>query len=396
MATDIRGSAVSGKLEQVLKPILQYVRRIMDMEVAFISEFEAGRRYFRYLDSDESFSPLEVNGSDALDDSYCQRVVDGRLPQLIHNACLVPEALTLPVTLGVPIGAHLSVPVCFSDGRIYGTFCCFSRYPLENLQKRDLEVMHLFGQMIGRYLETDLGEWQQQQLVHNRIATAIAVQGWDIWLQPIVESRDLATCGYECLSRFHQPPGVEQWFLEAEVSGQVEELELACLYSALALLPMIPEAFFITVNLSPKTLLNMPLDRLVANAGRLVLELTEHRLVPDYPPLQRVLQRWRQAGGRFAVDDAGAGFASFRHVLQLQPDMIKLDRSLISGIHLDPGKQALARALIGFAREMNISTVAEGVEEPEERICMQALGVDMIQGYLTGRPQPPEQGLKSG
>ena len=99
------------------------------------------------------------------------------------------------------------------------------------------------------------------------------------------------------------------------------------------------------------------------------------------------MSAWRASGARLAVDDAGAGFASFRHVLELEPDVIKLDMSLTRDIDRDPRRRALARGLIGFAAELGIEIVAEGIETPAQLATLQEL-VGLGQGMLLGPPLP--------
>ena len=105
---------------------LHAIRTHLHMDVGFISEFVENRRYFRFVDAAEQDAIICVGQSDPLEESYCQRVVDGRLPELLHDACLHPEALTLPATRALPVGAHLSVPIRLKNGRVFGTLCCFS------------------------------------------------------------------------------------------------------------------------------------------------------------------------------------------------------------------------------------------------------------------------------
>jgi EAL domain-containing protein (putative c-di-GMP-specific phosphodiesterase class I) len=123
----------------------------------------------------------------------------------------------------------------------------------------------------------------------------------------------------------------------------------------------------------------MPLDRVV-------LEITEHVSVPDYDVLAARADDLRGLGVRLAVDDAGAGFASFRHILRLCPEYIKLDRTLIENISEDPARRALAAAVVLFAFEMGSAVVAEGVETLAELRTAQTLGIDAAQGFLLGRP----------
>jgi EAL domain-containing protein (putative c-di-GMP-specific phosphodiesterase class I) len=123
-------------------------------------------------------------------------------------------------------------------------------------------------------------------------------------------------------------------------------------------------------------------------AERIVIELTEHALPSDYPNLREALDAFRRSGMRIAVDDAGAGFASLRHILELAPDVIKLDISIVRDIDTMASHRALAAALKGFAREMGIELVAEGVETAGEAIALDALGIRLMQGYYLARPGP--------
>ncbi|SEQ15441.1 EAL domain-containing protein [Arthrobacter sp. OV608] len=95
---------------------------------------------------------------------------------------------------------------------------------------------------------------------------------------------------------------------------------------------------------------------------RIVLELTERQRVNDYDSLVSALMPLRELGLRVAVDDAGSGFSSMRHILELRPDIIKLDRSVITGIHANPGQRALGAAMVKFAPEISATIVAEGIE----------------------------------
>jgi EAL domain-containing protein (putative c-di-GMP-specific phosphodiesterase class I) len=119
-----------------------------------------------------------------------------------------------------------------------------------------------------------------------------------------------------------------------------------------------------------------------------VIELTEHVPVEDYGPVVDAFARLRVRGVRLAVDDTGAGFAGFRHILALAPDIIKLDSSLVRGIELDPARRALTAALVAFAADTGVDLLAEGVETFDELDTLTALGVRWAQGYLLGRPKP--------
>lgn len=119
---------------------------------------------------------------------------------------------------------------------------------------------------------------------------------------------------------------------------------------------------------------------------RIVIEVTGRHAVAEYASLSRALEPLRDSGVRIAVDDAGAGFASIRHILELAPDIIKLDRDLIAEIDADPARQALGTAMVGFAAGMGAQLVAEGVETAEEFAAVTKMRMHAGQGYLLGRP----------
>ena len=216
--------------------------------------------------------------------------------------------------------------------------------------------------------------------------------------QPIVSLADGRVLGVEALSRFPVVDGErtpDDWFADAARVGLGVDLEVHAVLHALRLATALPEHVYVSVNLSPGTLLWPGLPDALRQApvplSRMVVELTEHSAVEDYDALEGALRPLRDAGLRVAVDDAGAGYATFRHILRLAPDLIKLDRSLISGIDVDPARRALAGAVVAFAREVRGVVVAEGIERTEERAVMLGLGVDSGQGYLLGRPSTDER-----
>lgn len=378
--------------QEVLLETLHSVRTLLGMEVAFIAEFREGRRIFRYVDSQEDAVPLCVGASDPLEDSYCQRVVDGRLPELIQDATRNLEALTLPVTMALPVGAHLSVPIRFSDGHIYGTFCCFSTFPDYTLNDRDIRTLRLFAEVTGKLLERQVIEEEARDLIISRLRSVLDAELFTMVYQPIVRIAQRQIVGYEALTRFSAEPmrTPDLWFNEAAAVDLQEELELAVIRKALQGLAHIPEDVYLSLNVSPETLLKGSVASVLEGypLERLVLELTEHTSIRDYSPIASVLDPMRQRGMRLAVDDAGAGFASFRHILKLQPDVIKLDVSLIRKIDTDTGCRAMAAALIRFAEETGSKIVAEGVETEAELQVLRELKANKAQGYLLGHPAP--------
>jgi PAS domain S-box-containing protein len=216
--------------------------------------------------------------------------------------------------------------------------------------------------------------------------------------QPIMSLRDERMIGVEALSRFSVPGdrrSPEDWFTDASGVGLGTDLELHTLMLALDAARALPNHLYLSVNLSPETLMCPGVSGALARSpippGRIVVEITEHSSVEDYDELARALRPLREAGVRIAVDDAGAGYATFRHILALAPDVIKLDRTLIAGIDRDPGRRALAAAVVSFADETRTSVTAEGLETAAELRTVLRLGVDSGQGYLLGRPTALEE-----
>jgi EAL domain-containing protein (putative c-di-GMP-specific phosphodiesterase class I)/CheY-like chemotaxis protein len=208
--------------------------------------------------------------------------------------------------------------------------------------------------------------------------------------QPIVDLTTGEAVGFEALSRFAvapiQPP--DWWFKLAAGVGLLEDLELAAIHEAVAQIERLPRGAYLSLNLSPDTASAAEFEAalLGLERQRTVLEVTEHAEVPDYMALAEALTPFRQRGARLAVDDAGAGFASLRHILQLEPDIIKLDISITRNVDSDRSRHALASALASFGEEMGIELVAEGIETRTELEALRALGVRFGQGYFLGRP----------
>jgi EAL domain-containing protein (putative c-di-GMP-specific phosphodiesterase class I) len=215
-----------------------------------------------------------------------------------------------------------------------------------------------------------------------------------VHLQPVVSLRTGAVWGLEALARFpgHPQPGPAAWFRSAIRAGWGPALETVALCGALDVLDGLPEGITLSVNLSPTALLRPEVTALLLDAapGRLLIEITEHEPVHDYPALLRALSGLRRAGARIGIDDFGAGHSSLRHVLQLAPDVVKLDISIIRNVDVDPSRQALVEAMLAFCARVGADVIAEGVEEAGELIALLDLGVQLGQGWFLARPAAPE------
>jgi EAL domain-containing protein (putative c-di-GMP-specific phosphodiesterase class I) len=207
-------------------------------------------------------------------------------------------------------------------------------------------------------------------------------------LQPVVDLATGATVGGEALSRFGGGTPTDRWFKAASLYGLAAELEQLTLRAALSLLADLPDDQFLAVNVSPVALAHDPVLSLLhdVDLSRVVVEITEHDAVADYAVAREVLRRLRSLGARIAVDDTGAGFASLRHVLLLQPDVIKLDISLTRHVDVDRRQQALVRAVTAFSAQVGAVVLAEGVETQEQLVTLREIGVHLGQGWHLGVP----------
>jgi len=210
--------------------------------------------------------------------------------------------------------------------------------------------------------------------------------------QPVVNLADGSIKAYEALARFDREhfPNPARAFAAATEAGFGVELELLAIERALRCLDEMPPGAWMSTNLSVEALMTpLVCATLMKHADRgIAVELTEHTPVRDYTSLVAVTEDLRAAGVMLAVDDAGAGFASLSHILQLRPDIIKLDITLTRGIDEDPVRMALARSLVGFAQDIGAILIAEGIETHAEHEKLRSLGVQLGQGYFMAKPGP--------
>jgi EAL domain-containing protein (putative c-di-GMP-specific phosphodiesterase class I)/DNA-binding NarL/FixJ family response regulator len=243
--------------------------------------------------------------------------------------------------------------------------------------------------LAGHLERTGTDEDQRREQV-GRIRAVLERDALRMVYQPIVELRTGRTVGVEALARFDAETrrGPDRWFAEAAEVGLQEELELAAIRHALAELPLLPQGAYLSLNASPDTVRAPAFAELLVETSpeRVVVEITEHARVDDYGTLAAAMDPLRSRGTRLAVDDAGSGFASLRHILLLDPDVVKIDISLTRGIDHDRGRRALASGLIAFASESEATVVAEGIETRPELDALLDMGVATGQGYFLARP----------
>jgi EAL domain-containing protein (putative c-di-GMP-specific phosphodiesterase class I) len=376
---------------------LRTVRAHLNMDVAFISEFVGNSRYFHHVDSKSGRAPVKAGDWISLADGYCKKIVDGELPQLIPNTADVAAAIAIPATRNMPIGSHISVPLRLSDGQLYGTFCCFSFDAVAGLNERDLQMMKAFAELVAQQIDSEMTGLRERAIIFERIDAVLKSNQPSMVYQPSYCISDQRLLGAESLARFgflpHRSPDV--WFAEARQVNLQVDLELKAIRSAVQ--EFAPAWRFgplsLSLNSSAQTILDPRLGDMLRQfpAEQIILEITEHDHVENYETLMSALAPLRARGVKIAVDDAGSGYASMRHILNIRPDIIKLDVSLTNGIDTDLTRLALARALCEFGRQTGCNLVAEGIETAGQLETLRGIGVHAAQGYFMGRPMPFDQ-----
>ena len=257
-----------------------------------------------------------------------------------------------------------------------------------------LAALVQIADLCGAVLGGRLSELSAAKATRTGISRVISSSAFVPVFQPIVELEGSEIVGYEGLTRFRDDVRPDLRFAEAERAGMGQQLELATLEVALAAARDLPHTAWLDLNVSPGLVLeSAALARLLQRADRpIVLEVTEHEEIDDYERFRSAVARLGE-DVRIAVDDAGSGYASLRHILELRPGLVKLDRSLIMGIESDEARRALVAGMRRFAGDADIQLIAEGVETQGELDTLRDLGIELAQGFLLGRPQPVEQAL---
>ncbi|MFC5405419.1 EAL domain-containing protein [Cohnella soli] len=216
--------------------------------------------------------------------------------------------------------------------------------------------------------------------------------------QPIMRLVDGKTFGYEALTRCPEGSlfdGPLALFRYAEKSNRAFSLDRLAREKAIRHCPTLGSLQKIFINVT-MGIMNDPhfvsgqTIRLLTERGlfpgQVVFELTERSSIDDFEAAKKILAHYRSQGYEIAIDDAGAGYSSLQSIVELSPDYIKIDRSLVRMADQDEMKKHMLRTFVRFAKKMNIRTVAEGIERPEELRLLRAMGFDYAQGYLIGRP----------
>ena len=377
--------------DAAIEKILDTVRGHLGLEIAFVSRYVEGQqREITHVSSDLDL-PMGPGFREPREESYCWHILNGRLPELICDPADYPLTQSLGITNRLPVGCHVNTPLRLSDGTVWGSFCALGRDPDRTMNLRDLAILKSFAGIVGERIEASLESTIVHQLARERILAMLDGHAVTMYQQPIHSLVTGRPEGVECLARFpdFNKRGPSSWFEDAEMVGLGTELEMTAVRCALETLGSVPEGIYAAVNASPKTILTGDLRRAIEQSGakNLVVEVTEHEQVCDFGALAAELAEIKKFA-RIAIDDVGAGYAGLRHVVDLQPDILKMDMVLTRNVQDDPARRAITSAMVHFARDIGCKLVAEGIETEAERDTMAQLGVDYGQGYLFARPLP--------
>jgi EAL domain-containing protein (putative c-di-GMP-specific phosphodiesterase class I) len=287
--------------------------------------------------------------------------------------------------------AYLAYAPITRDDDLIGLFVLGTTWTdsVEDQDRRDklvteaLDYAAIAGGLLAKHLSGRADRLrrlaQHRELVGTKAFTPV--------FQPIIDLADGHVVGYEALTRFNDGTSPEVRFQDAVDLGRGTELEVATLGAAVRAAASIPRDQFLCLNVSPDLIIDgSVLGTTLKRLGRkVVLEITEHQPVDDYAVLRDGLERLRPMV-QLSIDDAGAGFASLRHILELRPDFVKLDRYWVHSIEEKLAHQALIAGMVHFAQCTGTRLVAEGIENEVELDVLREIGVELGQGFHLGGP----------
>ncbi|HLI60481.1 MAG TPA: EAL domain-containing protein [Solirubrobacteraceae bacterium] len=371
-----------------LERILDFALVQLGVDAVYLWEFRDGWQQCRACTGATSSFRVVPEDALAIQNSYSHQMAAGRLPNLIRDTGTEERVADLEITSRAHIAAYVGVPVRHPDGALWGALSAVSHTPRPDLDQSAVKTLSLLAGL----LVFDAEEHSRRKTMLRDIERFITDGGFDVAYQPIVDMVTGECIGLEALARFPEPyRSPPQAFGAAERIGLGVQLEVTVVRRALEILPTLSAGHLLTLNISPAALLDCtPWEQMWRDGmlplPRLVVEVTEHAAISAYASLRKELQPWRERGLRIAVDDAGAGYASLRHILELRPDFIKLDRWLIDGLAEDGARRVAVGSFVALARELGAGIIAEGIERPEDLEAVSHLGIDAAQGYLLGRP----------
>lgn len=365
--------------------------------------------------------------------ALCDRRLDDRVPLFVHptarvhrftslstmtsylssHSCdavvldLAQPSAAIFATIAAVRGANAHVPVLVLSDEATEPFVadrarglCFARRPesdeaLESLLDRVIAVdQHALEEDAGGD-GADEAIYQSQVIVstralHRRFDAALAET--HVVFQPVVSLRDRRVCAFESLMRCRHEafPNPLVLFDAAERLSRLEELGRRARALTARELSRAPEDVIFLVNVHVRDLFDEELcsdaSPLAALSHRVVFELTERASAHDIDGVAERVAALRERGYRIAIDDLGAGYSGLSALSLLEPEIVKIDMSIVRDVHRSRTKQRVVRSLLELARELGARVICEGIECAEERDALVELGCDWFQGYFFARP----------
>jgi len=192
----------NASIEAKLADLLALVRKHLDMDVAFISEFINDERVFKVVDNPSENQIVKVGNADPINETYCQKITDDKLSPIITNTNANPITKAMPVTEKLGIGAYIGVPINLSNGKLYGTFCCYKSHHDESLNDRDLSFLNIISEIATGLIEKNLSKSISRNHAKSAIEQIISDNDISIYFQPIFSLKNNKVAGFESLARF--------------------------------------------------------------------------------------------------------------------------------------------------------------------------------------------------
>lgn len=378
--------------------MIEALRAHLDMDVAFVSrQIGTTHRIFTHVAA-RGVAPLASGDHNSNENSLCWLVIEGKLPERVTDTSLYEAAACLPITDAINVRSHFSVPLRRRDGRVHGSLCCFSYRPRPDIAERDMQMIRSVAAIVSDQIESRIEHEERGEDAAEEIARLIIDDALTVIHQPIYDLTDWHLIGHECLMRHKADPerSPRELLSRARAAGGMLELELHVAKKALATLdPEHPERF-IAINISPETLASPALRRVIPEglASQLVIELNEQDTAADAESVRASIETLKERAW-VAVSSNGAGFAGLQALVDLGPDIVKIDREFLAGVATDPSRRALVKALVQFAAETGVQLIAQGVETREDLQALRELGVRFAQGNILGKPSRPGRAAKA-
>lgn len=383
------GAASAAGAREEIGHMIETLRAHLDMDVAFVSrQIGNTHRIFTHVAA-RGVAPLASGDHNPNENSLCWLVIQGKLPERVTDTSLYEAAACLPITDAANVRSHFSVPMRRRNGEVHGSLCCFSYRPRPDIEERDMQMIRSVAAIVSDQIESRIELEERGEDAAAEIARLIVDDALTIIHQPIYDLTDWHLIGHECLMRHKASPEVSANALldQARAAGRTLELELHSARKALATLdPEHPERF-IAINVSPETLASPALGQVIPEglASRLVIELNQQDAVQQHGSIKEAIRVLKERAW-VAVSSEGVGFSGLQALVDLGPDIVKIDRDFLGGVATDSSRRALVKALVQFAADTGVTLIAQGVETREDLQALRELGVRFAQGNILGKP----------